>query len=277
MSLEWTDQLREELEARWGAGESRGAIKRAMGLTNGQLNGRITRYNLHPRGRRSAKDLSADHPAMIEARTKFRSQVSDPHEAPLQPGHHSVKLGPVVTKGKWKGFPIYSLTLEERATCPSDCALLSVCYGNNMHFARRFVHGELLEARLYTQLESLAEKHRHGFVVRLHVLGDFYSADYVEFWRLALREYRQLRIFGYSAWRKGTKIYSTIERVRHAYPTRFKVRTSGEITGFRTVVIDRADQRGAAIVCPVETGRAKTCGSCALCWSTDKPIAFLRH
>src|SRR3990167_9551526 len=40
--------------------------------------------------------------------------------------------------GAFKGMPLYSLTLEERATCERSCNAWSVCYGNNMPFAHRF-------------------------------------------------------------------------------------------------------------------------------------------
>ena len=47
------------------------------------------------------------------------------------------KLGRLVTKGKFKGYKVFSLTLEERATCPTSCERWGDCYGNNMPFAHR--------------------------------------------------------------------------------------------------------------------------------------------
>ena len=44
---------------------------------------------------------------------------------------------PVVKKGKFAGYVIFTLTLEERATCPRDCFHWDNCYGNNMAFAHR--------------------------------------------------------------------------------------------------------------------------------------------
>jgi hypothetical protein len=31
------------------------------------------------------------------------------------------------------------------------------------------------------------------------------------------------------------------------------------------------------ILCPVQTGKTASCTTCALCWSTKKPIRFLLH
>ena len=50
----------------------------------------------------------------------------------------NIKLGKRVTKGKLAGFPIYTVTLQERATCPTSCIHWHDCYGNNMMFAVRY-------------------------------------------------------------------------------------------------------------------------------------------
>ena len=51
------------------------------------------------------------------------------------------KVGQFVHKGEFKGYRIFTLTLEERATCPKSCNQWDVCYGNNMPFAHRLEHG----------------------------------------------------------------------------------------------------------------------------------------
>ncbi len=42
----------------------------------------------------------------------------------------NVKLGKKVTKGIYKGYPIFTLTLEERKTCPRSCKHWNNCYGD---------------------------------------------------------------------------------------------------------------------------------------------------
>ena len=85
---------------------------------------------------------------------------------------------PVVKKGKFKGYVIFTLTLEERATCPRECYHWDNCYGNNMAFAHRIEHGPALEAKLGEEIAELCATYK-GVIIRLHVLGDFYSVDYV--------------------------------------------------------------------------------------------------
>ena len=45
-----------------------------------------------------------------------------------------------------------------------------------------------------------------------------------------------------------------------------------------TEVVEMPDQRSdGSIVCPAQTGKTQCCATCALCWTTKKNIAFLRH
>jgi hypothetical protein len=144
------------------------------------------------------RPLAASHPAVAGARTLFPSTVIEASASPrlLVSGANQRKLGDRVVKGAWRGFPIYSLTLEERASCPSSCHNWRSCYGNAMHYARRHRHGAALEQRLAEELRILALRHSGGFVVRLHLLGDFYAERYVERWRDWLFEYPALHAFG---------------------------------------------------------------------------------
>jgi hypothetical protein len=275
--MRWDEAEEAQLKALWQ--QHKGALRPialAMNTTRNSILGKSRRLNLQFH-RGEPINLTPSHDAVKNGRTMFRHQVVEPDANVLKPGNYQRKLGGIVEKGKWKGMPIFSLTLEERATCPTTCVVYSSCYGNSMPRSKRYKHGELLYARLYNQLEELNATYPRGFVVRLHILGDFFDKTYVEFWRLALREYRALRIFGYTAWKVRTPIGSAIWRVRHAHPNRFMIRVSGTVEGFRSNVIDRPEDAGDAIICPVETGKTRSCASCALCWSTKKPIAFLRH
>ncbi|HEV2080051.1 MAG TPA: hypothetical protein VGR19_09195, partial [Allosphingosinicella sp.] len=126
-------------------------------------------------------EISSLHPAFRTGRTMFPSRVFDPSEVQrvLKTGHQSRKIGKIVDKGARRGWPIFTLTLEERATCPSTCKAWGFCYGNNMQAAERIVAGAELEERLWDELKALQAAHPGGYLVRLHVLGDFYSLQYV--------------------------------------------------------------------------------------------------
>jgi hypothetical protein len=220
-----------------------------------------------------------DHPAIVEGRSIFQARVYDAAEVPrlLVSGVNSRKIGRVVAKGHWRGFPIFTLTLEERRTCPRSCTEWSTCYGNSMNWARRIATGGVFEHRLWEELAAKQAEHPAGFVVRLHVLGDFYSTDYVELWDAAMAEFPALRVFGYTTRPPESDIGALLRGVMGAHPTRFRLRFSGlDAPTDGSVVIER----GAAtphIVCPAQTGATDCCATCALCWHSDRTVAFWRH
>jgi len=212
--------------------------------------------------------LTPAHAALVEKRTIFtKTRVS---RRSILKRSSNRKLGTRVTKGRWKGMPIYTLTLEERATCPTSCNLWDVCFGNNMRWAERITHGPALERALPHEVRELAERHPGGFVVRLHVLGDFYSLDYARLWKQLVRETPQLHVFGY------THTKGQLWRELGWSHERWVIRHSdnpGRLTAHAKAASDPGD-----LVCPEQTGRVKDCGSCALCWNTSvKDITFLEH
>lgn len=225
--------------------------------------------------------LPAYHPAAKAGNTIFPSRVFDPNEVQrvLKTGHQSRKIGKVVTKGHRKGWPIFTLTLEERATCPRTCTEWLHCYGSNMQAAERIVAGPALETALLAELAALQRKHPRGFMVRVHVLGDFYSTRYVETWREALVCFPALHLFGFTARQCADEIGDSVARLIGEFGwARVAVRFSGAAGRIQA---SRVLEPGAidveAIVCPAQTGAADCCASCALCWQSDRSIAFRRH
>ena len=211
--------------------------------------------------------------------------VPSDHVFMLKPGSNNKKLGFVVKKGKHKGKRIYSLTLPERETCPRSCHHWDDCYGNNMPFATRYSvsNWEAFIDRLEYEIATLLEKrtHKAGILIRLHVLGDFYSADYIRFWDGLLSFYgERLAVYGYTAHNPGSKLGLLIGRLNLTYPERCEVRYSHGANYNKTF-----DQRfaaeesfeGDAFDCPEQTGKVKDCASCALCWEATKTVRFLTH
>lgn len=230
--------------------------------------------------------LKDDHAAVMNARTLFPSTVVDPADSPalLVSGANSRKLGDRVTKGPWSGFPIYQLSLEERATCPRSCHIWNACYGNGMQLARRHRNTPDLIPYLKAELTDLQDEFPGGFVVRLHVLGDFYSIEYVNAWRGFLDDFPALHVFGYTAWEKTSNIGSAIEGITRYLWDRFAIRFSSadpQPQGATTIWrMPEDDIVWEGIVCPAQTDKTDCCGTCGLCWAVsakDKTIAFIAH
>ena len=195
----------------------------------------------------------------------------------LKPGSNNKKLGFKVTSKRWKGKRLYSLTLVERETCPVSCHHWNDCYGDNMPFAHRFsIEG--LTDKLELEIESLMNKHPQGIVIRLHVLGDFYSVDYVEFWERMLFKFPTLCIFGYTGREEYSDIGNSIWFINNRYNERCVIRysRSKEQDGNNLYAAEESFE-GKSFDCPEQTGKVKSCAACGLCWTTQKTVRFLSH
>jgi hypothetical protein len=211
--------------------------------------------------------------------TRYKKSIKDPKTAKtvLKPGSNNAKLGFVVTSKKWKGKRLYSLTLTERATCDISCHHWDDCYGNNMPFAHRF-STEGLIPRLREEIAILLAKHKHGIVVRLHVLGDFYSVEYVKFWHEMLETYPKLCIFGYTGVPRYGQLSSYIRKINASIPDRCVIRLSrGSNWDDVWSYASEESFEGDSFVCPEQTGKVKSCAACGLCWTTTKTVRFLTH
>jgi hypothetical protein len=218
---------------------------------------------------------------ILEGRTKFGKSVQAPNDHILVSGHNNIKIGRTVRKGHLRGYWIFTLSLEERKTCPPSCGHWQNCYGNNMPFAKRVDH---THPDFYRYLEGAVERlvgtrGRVGVLIRLHALGDFFSVEYVEFWKRMLDAHATLSIFGYTAHAYETDIGRAVAKLNAYGDRRAVIRYSnGGYVALSTVSIGNAEScPPGAFVCPEQTGRTLGCDTCGACWSTRKNVAFLEH
>ena len=232
--------------------------------------------------------LQADHPAIVNSGTVYPATVYpiEHYEFNVIKPSKNKKLGKLVTKGRYKGMPIYTVTLPERKTCPDSCSFWSSCYGNRMPYAHRIDptnDPDLFIDTIKHEVSYLAYKHRHtGFLVRLHVLGDFFSLKYLQmWWHLQTKSFPNvLKVFGFSARlpQKSRKRPHTIgDELLHIQKQRnkdFFIRFSGLIKDdvWSANSINESEE---GIICPYQLGLTENCGTCGLCWTTDKPILWL--
>jgi hypothetical protein len=245
-----------------------------------------SRWPSAPVNGQPARILPDDHPAIIGCRTLYPMTVRQPSRdvaAPwaLKGAENSRKIGGLILTSKWRGYPAYTLTLEERATCPTTCRHWQSCYGNDMHWAQRMQAGADLEFRLVREVALLDIDHPDGFAVRLHNLGDFYSVEYVELWGRLLAQHPALHIWGYTA-HLDDPIAAALAALIEHHGDRFAMRFSNAplpfAAGPTTITIESKRQKpAAAILCPEQLGLTESCSTCGLCWQTKKPIAFLQH
>lgn len=184
--------------------------------------------------------------------------------------------------GPFKGMPLYSLTLEERATCPSDCGAWDICYGSNMPFATRWDTsdgGLLLMQKLREELDGLDRKHPRGYSLRLHVLGEFFSLDYVDFWYDQLRARPALNIYGYT--HVSGALRDAIDDVAATFGVRFVIFQSQAPTGFSArpaALLEGEEGADKLPICPEQTKQSPGCLACGLCtmrWV--RGVTFKKH
>jgi hypothetical protein len=219
------------------------------------------------------------HPALRNGSTIYGQMVIPAALEPniLKSGEWNRKIGAMATKGRWKGSPIFTLTLEERATCPRSCLEWATCYGNNLGKSPRIIDDGTLELRLRAQLAHLNALHLGGFIVRLHILGDFYSLDYVETWRRYLSDFPALRVFGFTARQPADPIGRAVLELMADFEERVLIRVSGAgLELLCSEVVDKAEE-ATGIICPAQLDAERSCATCGLCWSSDRTITFLRH
>lgn len=261
------------------------------GKSIGQIRGQSIKRQLSRPANGQAFAIRPRHPAALFGGTVFPRTVRKAEEAHrlLVPGRDQRKLGGRVERpGAWHGFPIFSLTLEERATCPRSCHHWLTCYGNAMQWAARIdpLDPGFLSA-LDAELATLQRRHRGGFVVRLHILGDFFSQVYVRAWESWLSRYPALRVFGYTARGPDDPIGAMVLDLAARRWDRFAVRLSAETPApGRAITTDNPHppKREGVFTCPAETihpdGTKKTkgCNTCGLCWrAPDKAVQFILH
>jgi hypothetical protein len=147
-----------------------------------------------------------------------------------------------------------------------------------MQWVQRMQAGPNLEWQIEREIALLSIDHPN-FVVRLHGLGDFYSVEYVELWRMLLERHSGLRVFGYTARADDAIAEALRVLARDAGWPRFAMRFSNAPFPRRsTVTIESVRQKPAdAVVCPEQTGETESCSTCGLCWQTEKRVAFLQH
>ena len=228
-------------------------------------------------------------------RTRYLKSVKPPDTNMLKSASYNKKLGKTVSIKKWKDMPMFALTLEERNTCTTACNQYKICYGNNMPFAKRHDHTDPdfldnLDASINNVPNQRGSK--DGFVVRLHVLGDFYSKAYVNAWQSALNKYPGLHAFGYTHHRHDSPIGKQLKRMNEVAPDRWQIRFSDDMDDqFRARVIsgtydkslkhftdyDHTEVLPNEIVCPEQLGKTMGCTSCGYCWSSQNPVVFLAH
>lgn len=184
-------------------------------------------------------------------------------------GSEPAKLISVISRGI---KPIVLISTSTK-TLIGNGFLVHNCYGNNMPFAHRYdhTHPDFFK-QLYGAVQRLCASHKK-VLLRLHVLGDFFSVEYVRFWYAILEEFPELHLFGYTAHPVTSAIGKEIHNMTLHYGWhRVAIRFSGH-AGPRGAVVNSTE----GVTCPEQTGHVPSCAECGACWNGEDLINFLEH
>jgi len=218
-----------------------------------------------------------------------------------------MRLPNLLTRGNGKlGEGIHAWSLPAVETCPGRSRLCqSVCYALAGRYRTRMVQDRLqenLDAALADDFvpRVVAEIRRRGVhTLRVHVSGDFFSADYARKWLDLARQSRRTRFYAYTrSWRVEDvrPVLADLARLRNVrlwfscdadtgvpadLPAGVELAylqhepsdvPAGARLVFRVKRLRKepAARIGLALVCTTETGlpqaRAATCTSCRRCY-----------
>lgn len=218
--------------------------------------------------------LKENNPALAKAITIHQRAKRSPLDTNiLKSVSANSKMGKgdnLIVKGKWAGMPMFQMSLEERATCPSDCLQWRSCFANNMAFAHRIdhTHPDFL-SRLSGEIDALCSRYRFGVVIRPHVVGDFFSAEYAQFWVDKADQHKNLYLFGFTHRKRDTDIGQVLLKGNHNPQVWIRFSDQGGPMS--------ANVEGEGFQCPEQTKKTQSCLTCGACWTTTKAVSFRHH
>jgi hypothetical protein len=200
------------------------------------------------------------------------------------------------------GENIHHFSIPAWETCPGRSAACRVCYARHGRYRTHKLQAILSANLQASQAGDFASRivaeigRRWCQVVRIHVAGDFYSAEYVAKWIDIATRCPRTTFYAYTrSWRIPAIVpalvaLSSLENVRLWYsadddtglpsdvPPGVRVAYLLEVEGVpenvdlifrhRPLRSTPARRIGLAMVCPVEsgTGADTDCGRCGVCW-----------
>jgi hypothetical protein len=200
------------------------------------------------------------------------------------------------------GENIHHFSIPAWETCPGRSAACRVCYATRGRYRTHTVK-DVLRRNYEASLEAdfarrlIREVHRRWCkVVRIHVAGDFYSAEYAGKWSEVIRRCPETTFYAYTrSWRVQAILPVLTElagrdNFRLWFSADADTGTPPEVEGARVAwlmqdadeVIEDADlvfrdrplrqektrRIGLTLVCPTENGSDvdTDCGTCKFCW-----------
>jgi hypothetical protein len=203
----------------------------------------------------------------------------------LAPATNNPKLSrpsqPRWVAGRWRGMWMFTVYLEELATCLSNACppeVKRLCFAHWVPFAVRWTWCPTFFPALDYNLEEAQHEFREGFTVDLHSSGDFPDLEYLEDWIERLDRFPALHLWGNTAHRRESEIGWEIDCLNRTMRDRVAIHFSGESGDMSSRILGVTIEPAAAtglFMCPANERHPKAnCANCAFC--VDSTDAFVR-
>lgn len=196
--------------------------------------------------------------------------------AKVSPGN--AKLGRSVT------LAAFSTTPGPDASCPgaSDWCK-AACYAVNLDRLWPNVAARWAENLVAVQLGKMPIIGHRVKYFRIHVSGDFYSAQYVRQWIRLVRQHPDVLFWGYTRSWRVKRMLPALEDLRGEPNVQLFASTDGSITeptpaGWRVAFIEDDVARYTGYACPEQSGRKGSCLECGYCFKGRRGnVGFVEH
>ena len=190
----------------------------------------------------------------------------------------------LISKGNSKLGTLPSFSLPVLVTCPGKTPFCErYCYGLKGWFTQeklKAINDRRLDASLRGDFVAIIVREirkTRAPAFRLHVVGDFYSVEYVEKWIEIANELTKVMFFGSTrSWR--CEFLSEAVKEFRDLPNVF-IKASVDVTdnldpfscGWRVWSVE-----GVGLPCPHDYGLVENCAACKRCWTVKNLDLKLR-
>ncbi len=197
-------------------------------------------------------------------------------------------FGVSVGEGNTKVGDVMTFSLPSKKTCPGASAwCLRHCYAHRYEQIRPACQKAYASNLALTQDMKAFSRLVIGILprimpsFRLHVSGDFFSADYASAWVRICSEFPQTRFWGYTRSWAVPDLLEPLERLREINNVQLFASTDPEMPlppkGWRVAFI-HTDARAKGMLCRAQNGDRLTCETCGYCVQRDRGhVVFKAH
>lgn len=189
---------------------------------------------------------------------------------------------------RW-GTPVFNWNLRAIETCPGRTSLCeALCYADRGRYTAQIAkyRANKAIAENFLAIVERVENLPKGSWLRIHASGDFYSADYIAKWTLALAIRPDVKAWAYTRSWSVPELLPALEQLRALPNVQLFASVDASTIGappsdWRIATLwqyKQEDKPDNHLVCPEQTGAMSDCADCGFCViGKAGNVAFKQH